>query len=401
MSELALYALNPSIEDTAFLTTEEALVSVGQNTGNLAFNHAVHKQIGLSTPVFSPKHSIEEIHSQASALVIPCANQLGAHCDMGELATRFNKINRPCTAIGLGAQGAHWNEKIEIPEGTLRWYDAMAERAPGNTPNIAVRGEFTYQTLERYGRHKNAMVLGCPSNFINESVNLGEQIAANASSMPRRIAIAKGFPWNPAYQKVERTLTDIATLTKGAYIAQMSPNWFKLARGDYSDLDSNALDTMRNQIKPYLSEAEFLVWSRDHLKVFFNIPAWMEYLRQFDFVIGARIHGVMLALQTGIPAMCITADTRTEELCQTMAIPNIKIQDIQDTGLTIYDIERHFKFDPSVYDSKRRELAGNYVDFLEANNLPVANYLRKISNPVVKKTIMSHEGTHSTESMVA
>ena len=44
-------------------------------------------------------------------------------------------------------------------------------------------------------------------------------------------------------------------------------------------------------------------------------------MRKFDFVVGPRFHGVMLAMQAGIPGGVIAHDSRTLELCQTMGIP--------------------------------------------------------------------------------
>jgi hypothetical protein len=86
----------------------------------------------------------------------------------------------------------------------------------------------------------------------------------------------------------------------------------------------------------------------------------------------------MLALQAGIPAMCIVHDTRTRELCQTMLIPYIEAMDIIN-GFDKQDILDKFNFNKKYFNEKRRELARSYCAFLESNNLPFDGYLLRLA----------------------
>ncbi len=87
-------------------------------------------------------------------------------------------------------------------------------------------------------------------------------------------------------------------------------------------------------------------------------------------MIGPRIHGVMLAIQAGIPAICIAIDSRTEELCQTMKIPYILRQDFPE-GLQKQDLLKIFsaQFDPDEFDKNRLLLAHNFRIFLKNNKI--------------------------------
>lgn len=124
---------------------------------------------------------------------------------------------------------------------------------------------------------------------------------------------------------------------------------------------------------------EFVRWTERHGNVFFDVPSWMEHYRRFDFVIGARIHGTMLALQAGVPAVCIVHDSRTLELCQTMLVPYVLAKDIS-TGVTRDQLPDLFaQFDAAAFDTNRRMLARRYVDFLETNGLDPVSWLRNIA----------------------
>lgn len=106
----------------------------------------------------------------------------------------------------------------------------------------------------------------------------------------------------------------------------------------------------------------------------------MEFLRRFDFVVGTRIHGTVLGLQSGVPALCIATDSRTLELCQTMRVPYIAAKDCVER-LKLEDLSRLFsdQFDAAEFDANRHALAKAYCAFLEGNGLTVAPDMKKLA----------------------
>jgi len=153
----------------------------------------------------------------------------------------------------------------------------------------------------------------------------------------------------------------------------------QIGRGEAALLDKGARDACRQYAAPWMSDEEFIHWSIRHVYSFFSASAWMEYLRRFDFVIGTRIHGVMLALQAGIPALCLAHDSRTVELCETMVVPYVIAQEFA-YGITRNDLPTLFKFDYEKFDNNRKILAKKYVEFLLANKMPCAQYLCDLSS---------------------
>ena len=129
-----------------------------------------------------------------------------------------------------------------------------------------------------------------------------------------------------------------------------------------------------------LNAQSFTSWIRRHARVFFDVWTWMEFLRGFDFVVGTRIHGVLMGIQVGVPGICVVSDSRTRELCETMDIPHVLSRDHRD-GLDRVELMGLFReqFDAGRFDSKRRRLAANYLTFLEGNGLTVKGSLRSLA----------------------
>jgi len=105
----------------------------------------------------------------------------------------------------------------------------------------------------------------------------------------------------------------------------------------------------------------------------------MEHLRRHDFVVGLRIHGAMLAIQAGVPAMCVTHDSRTEELCQTMGIPYVPVERIMSDNLDVSRVLSAMEFNPDEFDRTRRQLARRYRDVLSGSGIRVPGGLDRIA----------------------
>ncbi len=126
-----------------------------------------------------------------------------------------------------------------------------------------------------------------------------------------------------------------------------------------------------------MTQAEFRKWLSTYGEVYFSICSWMEHYQRVDAVIGPRIHGVMLALQVGTPAVCIVHDSRTQELCELMKVPHIFAKDIAG-GISRAQLERAVKaFDVDAFFENRRKLAEHYLGFLRSNNLEPSAHLEK------------------------
>jgi hypothetical protein len=222
--------------------------------------------------------------------------------------------------------------------------------------------------MTKFGFGHTGVVTGCPANFINKGHEFVSSVKAGFSRRPTSIAVTAGIPYTPSLQTIERELADIVTLTGGAYIVQHGINMVQIARNQFDVMDQQHLEDCRAYIAPEKSRGEFIRWCRQYAYAFLDVPGWMDFLRRFDFVVGSRFHGVMLAIQAGIPAGCITHDSRTTELCQTMGIPYCHHSDINGP-LTHRNVMDYFSFDVDRYNDLRQTYKKRMLSIFEAGDI--------------------------------
>lgn len=378
MAASFILGINDSVDGSYMLSTNKVYDLTGHNTGNLAFHYALVKILGGHQDALPWHTPPERLNQMRRTGVIPCANQLGPHADYGNLAERFKMLDISLLAIGLGAQGnANYGTLPEVPAGSVEWVKQIGNRSIGAAPNIGVRGPFTLKVLEQYGLAGKAVVTGCPTLFLNPTPDLGRTIENNAKKSFDHVAVAAGHPKWKHLGKIEASLGRIVEETGGCYIVQSAMESVAIARGEASLLPQADLEESRDYVCPGMELSDFVRWSRRYYSVYLNISEWMECLRGYDFVVGARIHGVMLGLQAGVPSLCIAHDSRTRELCETMKVPFIMAGEIPN-GLELADLRHLFRFDGAEFDHNRRKLAATLATVLKDNQLPESAWLKAI-----------------------
>lgn len=364
-----IFGHDVSIRNSMFLDSNKLWHAVGQNTGNLAFHYGIQNLFKNSMQSISWGSSIENINAAGELAIMPCANQLGAHVDLGTFSQKLSEMTPRILSIGLGAQGSVNLDAIpDIPQGTLDWVRQIILHAKANDiPNITVRGDFTKKVMDHYGFGDNCVSLGCPSLFINPSVELGLRLEKRYKEQNfKKIGIAAGHPaWKPLVN-IERSLVKIMEEYQGEYIVQADPNMIAMSRGDFGNIDKAFFSMFKEYVNPSFTDEQMLNWIKRYMVTFFDIPAWLEYLKRFDFVIGSRIHGVMLALQAGVPGVCIAHDSRIRELCEKSNIPWIAAHEVRD-GFNINNILDRVNFDGAAYDSNRAKLFLQQKEFMSSN----------------------------------
>lgn len=356
------------------------LWAVGQNTGNLAFSYAVSKHIVGDVQFLPWNTNPKALKKKADVIVMLCANQLGAHTDLGTLADNLKGADLPVVAIGLGAQAKSTEKDISLSEGTKRWVQTTSNLAISSNPNLYVRGSYTQAQLEKLG-FSCSVVGGCPSHFINESENLGTKIAQNWTNIPQRVCVAAGhYAWGytvPIEQQLVSLIED--RFYPGAYVTQSPEEMLKVSRGDFNGLEESTLTKINQYITPHLNVDEFKTWCQTYARSFDDVLGWMDFLAQQDITIGHRYHGVALALQAEKMGITIAIDSRTSELCSETGVPYIHYTEI-DRPITRKNLfEKLISFDAEKYDRFRQEKVKNYIKFLESNQLQPAEYLYKIA----------------------
>lgn len=336
----------------------------GANTGNFAFVQALWQHLSPHVEIFPWEASPDVIRERCSIIVMACANQLGPHSNLEQLAIMFERAKLPIIAIGLGAQAKELGAAVELTAGTRRWLEVIAGQAPSKAPNIGVRGAFSQEQVERSGVHDRAVVTGCPSNLINPDPTLPTALEVRyRGNRVERVAVPAGLHHWAKLRVLERALADIVELTSGLYVAQSEIDMIRMARGEWDEMEPATFQNIRAYIRPALSDDAFRLWCKRYATCFADATSWMKSMRNFDFVAGPRFHGVMLAMQAGTPGGVIAHDSRTLEMCETMEIP-VRMHDDMPAEFQASDLPALFEFRAAAYDRRRQELAGQYADML-------------------------------------
>lgn len=355
---------------------------VGHNNGNLAFVHAVRSQIDAEVKYF-PWHARPALLNESvDCVVIPCANQLGKHTDLGGLAKNLAQVTKPIVAIGLGAQAKEFGADVELTEGTRAWLDVLIENGRRHgIQNIYTRGPYTSEQIEKL-TGAQTIANGCPSHFINPRPDLGLRIQANWESnpLPRRIAVAGGHEAWRDTREIEQQLIAMMMDPQfpGVYIVQSMGNMIKLSRGAFDEIEPDAMERLHRHTVPHYTPEQFKDWALNYARSYYDVPAWMDELRRHDLLIGPRFHGAQLAIQAERMACTITIDTRTEEMCRETGVPFLRAKDLKQP-LTRARLRELLPFDGATYDRFRAQKCARYIDFLRGTGLTPAPYLAQIA----------------------
>jgi hypothetical protein len=359
---IGLLAPSRRYEDS-FLHPSEALFRAsGDNLGNFAFVEALWRHLSPEATILPWHVPVAQARETCDLLVFAAANQLGAHNELGGFAAHLEKIGLPIVAVGLGAQAAHMAAAVDLPAGTERWVRLLAAHAPARRPNIGVRGEFTRRVMEKLGLGDSAAITGCPSNFLNDQPDFYAALKGRFDKRRiDRLAVAAGSRHFGATRDIERRLVRLVEATGGAYVAQADIDMVRLARGESSEPGER--QAIREFIAPDRSAEDFELWRQRHATCFADATSWMEAMRGFDFAVGARFHGVMLAVQAGVPGGVIAHDSRTLELCQTTGVP-VRLAQEMPADLGLADLHGLFDLDIGAYAAARERMRRVYVELL-------------------------------------
>lgn len=386
MTKIALLCDNTNMGLYGIRTTDELYRRCGMNTGNLVFIDAILSQI-IDPITVVPWNAKAEAYRDIDIVIIPCANQLGNHTDLGGPAKVLREVGKPIVAIGLGAQANAIGVDITLTEGTTDWINVIGNSRPvSGMPNIYTRGPYTSAQLARFGV-SDAVPGGCPSHFTNPAADLGERIHARWSKLeaPRELTVAGGHQEWAATRIIEQQLIALMQDSQcfGQYVVQSEIDLVHIARKDFEHVSPDTLNTIRSYLTPHYTLDEFKAWCSVYARAFFDVPAWMDTLRNCDLTIGPRYHGVALAIQAERMGVTVAIDSRTQELCMETGVPYLTAKELKDKPLTRSTLKSLIQFDPELYDRQRASKAQLFIKFLEGNGIQPARFLYDIAGATV------------------
>lgn len=356
---------------------DEVMVATGGNTGNIAFVHGVRKLIGNQLIRVGWGWDPTVVRQKVDHLIICCANQLGAHIDLGGWADRLEAFGLPVTLFGIGAQSDSIDVMPTLPAGTIRFLHVVKKLSIAADSNIASRGEYTAAVIRCL--EINASPLGCPSLHASAIKNLGDKILLRQNkSKICKVTIAAGNPWHAKSAPLEKKLCDIVNKYYGEYILQHPVSMVQYMYGERDAIAENVRQRF-SDVYGVSDFEELLSWYRRNASLYIDVGTWMLALKRSDFVLGPRYHGVALGLQAGVPGTVIAIDSRTTELCQGTGIKYLELEDALNLSSDdIIEASRWNSSDAELFDGRRETAATGYLNFLLENDIVPSEHLKNL-----------------------
>ena len=342
--------------------------AAGHNTGNLLFTNAVWQQIQGPKKRIGFQFDPADLNASLQALVIPAANWLGPHVDFSDLAGLIEQLDIPVILIGLGAQAESYSDNIDVPKGTLRFIRAVSARSH----SISVRGSYTQSVLKKLGI-ENVTITGCPSLYMDfqpdaaqklltSKKNTGQSILLHSTrySAKYRDFLDSGGLHLEIFRYAYRTQTDLLLQSEPEEISMV----VNAARKPPIEEDVKA-----NMVALYGADSweKVEAYIAEHARVFFDIATWSQAMTAYGGVFGTRLHATIMALNSGIPAVLVHHDSRTEEASEFARLPSINVR---NASLNSEAVQRQIRMaDTETYLLAKQQHAELYFQFLSDSGL--------------------------------
>lgn len=335
----------------------QSLYAMTGNTGNQAFRYAVSSHIQHSGEFISWRESPELVREKYDIIVFAAANLMNPETDSGQRAKFLEAVGLPVVVVGLGAQAKSEEDHVHLTPGTQYFLSVISHLSE----TIGVRGPFSAEVLAREGIH-NVEVTGCPSNLINLDPDLGFKIKRRIRRCDKIQKLAVNITIAKTHQILNRPFFPWTLGRKATFVTQSPESLVKLIRRQGSNRKTSEaiLRTIQYSLAPGVSldyiERELL----PNFTTMFDIPAWMEFMQEIDLSVGTRLHGNMLAIQSGTPAIFFPFDTRTRETAELMKLPRVNMNKVGIES-ALEEVVQSVKFNPEEYTKTRVELAQKYA----------------------------------------
>ena len=151
----------------------------------------------------------------------------------------------------------------------------------------------------------------------------------------------------------------------------VAENWLE-------ELQPEEIEHVRENYFPDMSVQQMSNWMSQYAKTYVSVPQWFSDMSKKDVVTGTRIHGCQLALQAGVPTVCLYLDSRTKELCDTMQVPCIDAFSFQKDPSVERIIDKLQSWDWDYYDQNRMSLCRKTMKFIELNGLTPTSHFKTL-----------------------
>lgn len=338
----------------------------GTNTGNLVYQYSLYRmlktadvEIEMDNYAINPKKAAE-YSEKYDAYIIPLADafrsdfrgKLKAYADL------INAMTIPVIVVGVGIRASSMEELMadhDYDEEVKMFIDAVLKKSK----IVGLRGALTGKYLEKLGYKEGVdfTPIGCPSMYMNGdtiklrefTVNPDMKISLNASTVTENIVLKKLYEISEQYPNY-------------AFVPQFYNEFIMTYLGFKSTKGGSYYPTTVNH----------KFYQEGKVKFFLTAKGWFNFIESCDLSVGSRLHGNVVAMVNGTPAITVVKDLRMKELIDLHQIPHI----MQDQIDQYEDLEAMVNsLDFTTVEKAQKANFDNFKNFLDINGLDsVFNY---------------------------
>ena len=256
--------------------------------------------------------------------------------DYTRICDFLEKIQLPFVVLSLGANAiqAEYDTELhlKLPKEKIRFLSLIASKSL----EIGVRGYYSAEILNKLGIH-NVNPVGCHTFFLNKKKKIGK---TNVSLLKNVITNGGLLPNNIVNDGLQFSYILQCQNEDQSLFAQEIESRSKLT--NLKGLNSlHHLNSSRKRAI-YLPK---------------TIDEWSKIIKKYDFSIGRRVHGTILALNHNIPALLASGDLRSREMSEIFSIP-------RDYTLN-HTVDVRAVYDQSDFTALNKKFPVLYQRFLE------------------------------------
>lgn len=364
---IGVISITPRIDQPDAMPFERLYEAVGKNTGNFMFTQAMFRNIEGEVAQIGFGFDPEAVNRDFDAVVVPAANWLNAGAKWDWFCDLIDRLEIPVVTIGIGLQAPSLSlDQVVVSDSAIRLARTLGRKGAF----ISTRGDFTRAWLQSIGV-ENAVTTGCPSLYMQILPDVAEGGGAGFVVQSTRYGITQAFA---AESSTNARLFSYAATQGHDIVFQSEPEEIRAlvygaAAPPLGDYPARYLAQLYG-----LADAEAVL---DYLRrkghVFFDLEAWARFLQTRAGVLGTRLHGTILALNSGVPSVLFGHDSRTAELIDYAALPTADPEQVMaGSAQDLFDSEAYYDTQARYLETREANRV-RYAAFLAANGL---NYRR-------------------------
>ncbi|QDL94698.1 polysaccharide pyruvyl transferase family protein (plasmid) [Paroceanicella profunda] len=314
----------------------------GSNSGNLIhvesmtriLDYSADGSASISLHTVLRKRSmdwlVDAVNANFDVLVFSCANFIRPETDFSKEYAFLCRLTIPRIIVGAGIQHSDDGGELVISDSVRKVIDL----ADAEFEIFGVRGDITAEILAGRGA-RNVTSLGCPS-FYAFPRNMSS-FGGIPQDGPSRVLCAGYMARNAGGGARFSALMEIINcLTPGAAMSYVFQNeLFWKEDGLYEE---NSYDQVRKEVSRDWVARQFFGGNIPEpglrsFHYFDDTASWRLFAAGHDIYIGDRIHGGVIAMQAGRPAVIVYKDLRVRELAEKISLPGVDMRAPVDEAL--------------------------------------------------------------------